>query len=127
MHLRRSTRAIIAVVTALLLLACQTAFAAQACAHGFASAESASATPCHDMAGEESTPSQQTGASSDCEAAKAVVEAVKLPAFSVADLPVVALLHYETAVVAQASSRRSTTQAVCSSPPLTLLHCRFLN
>lgn len=118
----------VALLTAAFLLLCQTAFAAQACARSiFSELAAGSAAPCHDTAYEGSTPAQEPGASSGCEISKAVAGAVKVPAFSMDALPVFALVHHESTVVRLRSSGRSTVNAVCSSPHLTLLHCRFLN
>jgi len=128
MHLRRLHRPIVALITAALVLLCQTAFAVQACALSYSPGVPAvSAAPCHEMAHGGSTPSREPAATSGCEASKAIGEVAKVPAFSMTDLPVFALAPYETTVVRLSSSDRSTVNAVCSSPPLTLLHCRFLN
>ena len=125
MHLTHSHRAIVAFITALLLLLCQTAFAAQVCAHNVASqaASNELGAPCHDRAGD--SPSDSSAAAG-CEASKAVSEAVKIPAFAAIELPVFAVPRAEISVVSLAFAPR-LTQAVCSSPPLNLLHCRFLN
>src|SRR5687767_8853457 len=122
-----SRRPTIALVTAILLLLCQTAFAAQACAHGMsaASAESASA-PCHETADERGSPAKEAPASSACEAATAVPDTVKLPLVAVTDLPSLPVVYVMRAPHS-ASQREPASLAVCHSPPLSLLHCRFLN
>ena len=112
----------------MLLLLCQTAFAAQASAHGFTSQVATSVgAPCHEMAGDGSDAPPGPAAASTCEVSKAVAEAVKVPALSVTDMPVVALVRYEIADVRLSSYAQRTIVIACSAPPLNLLHCRFLN
>jgi hypothetical protein len=127
MRLKRTARAVVAVITAILLSACQTAFAVHACADGTPSSLGASPTPCHDIGLDETGPAQKTAANTDCGAPLAVAEAAHVPTFGITDLPVVAIVRYATAVAAITSPPAETTQAVCSSPPLSVLHCRFLN
>lgn len=124
MHLTRSNRALVAFFTALLLLLCQTAFAAQACAHGFASQAAGNelGAQCHDRANDDPSGSS---AATGCEASKALSEDVKVPAFAAVELPVFAVPRADIGLVSQAFGPR-ITRAVCSSPPLNLLHCRFL-
>ena len=124
---RRRSRSTIALVTAILLFVCQTAFAAQACAHAITAAptESVSA-PCHETTDGGGSPAKQAPASSACEAAKAVPDAAKLPVAAVTELeslPVVYLVLASNG----ASRRQPAALAVCHSPPLSVLHCRFLN
>jgi hypothetical protein len=126
MHPSGSHRTIVALITAALLLLCQTAFATQACAHSVSVAAAGSAAPCHDTASESRTPAQEPAATSGCEVSKAVAGAVKVPVFSVDASPMFALVYYAPTAVRLSTSERSTVAAVCSSPHLTLLHCRFL-
>src|SRR5215208_6483019 len=123
----RRSRSTIALVTAILLFLCQAAFAAQACAHRMsaASVESASA-PCHETADSADPPAKQAPVSSACEAAKAVPDAVKLPVVAVTDFPSLSVVYLMPASDGT-SQRDPAALAVCHSPPLNLLHCRFLN
>jgi hypothetical protein len=128
MRLSRSSRSAVAICAAVLLLLCQVAFAAQACAHDFASAAPAMAAPCHEAMGDAGGASDSPGAASICEAAKAVADTSKLPIADITDFP--ALTVAQVGILTprwSTSSPRPTTTAVCHSPPLTLLHCRFLN
>ena len=129
MALTRSSRSLVALVTAILLLLCQTAFAAQVCAHTLAPAlpENSAAAPCHEVSGESTTPTQQLPASSVCEAANALPDAAKVPVFALADLPSIVVAYEPFAARADTTARGQTVQAVCYSPPLSILHCRFLN
>ena len=128
MRLSRSSRSIIALLTAVLLLLCQTAFAAQACGHGFVSDNaSAVSAPCHETMEDSRSVPQEPAAVSACDAPKAVAEAVKIPVLSVTDFPALPLVRYEPAPVKLASLAPHAVHAVCHSPPLTLLHCRLLN
>jgi hypothetical protein len=129
MVLTRSSRSVVALVTAVLLLLCQTAFAAQACAHSFAPAiADAASAPCHETPSDAGMPAKQAPAvATGCEAAKAVADPAKLTVFAVTDLPAVLLTYYESAAPTIASVAPQTAQAVCYSPPLSILHCRLLN
>jgi hypothetical protein len=123
----RASRSLIALVTALLLLACQVAFAAEACANSIGrTSENTAAMPCHDAADERGSPAGQAPAVSGCEASKAVADPVKVPVFALADLRAVLVTYLQPIAVA-AVTRALAPQAVCSSPPLTILHCRLLN
>jgi hypothetical protein len=127
MHLNRSARAFVALATAFLLLLCQTAFAVQACAHASApnSVESAVA-PCHEGVAD-STGRSQVPTSSACEAANALPDAAKVPVLALGDLPSTPIVYDPFAAPAAAYGRQQGVYAVCYSPPLTILHCRFLN
>ena len=129
MVLTRSSRSLVALVTAILLLLCQTAFAAQACAHSLAPATTDTASaPCHEMPSNTGTPAKQAPAvASACDVAKAVADPTKLTVFAVTDLPAILLTYYYGAAPAMASLAPQTAQAVCYSPPLSILHCRLLN
>ncbi len=129
MKFRRSSKSVIALLTAVLLLVCQTAFNAQAWGTSPAtSAGPAAAVPCHGVPEDTvdlESPTPATVAAG-CEASKAVGDAVKIPTLAAAYVLPVAIV-YDTAGPRRFLAARSTLQFVCSSPPLTLLHCRFLN
>jgi hypothetical protein len=129
MRLTCSSRSLVAWVTAILLLLCQTAFAAQACAHTAqaAPAESLSATPCHDQSGDSTTPTKQLPTASTCESANALPDAANIPVFALTDLPSIVVAYEPFAARAGTAVRGQDVQAVCYSPPLSVLHCRFLN
>ena len=129
MALTRKPRSFVALVTAILLLLCQTAFAAQACAHTLAPAqtESSSAAPCHGMSGDSTTPTQQAPTTTACEAANALPDPAKVPVFALSDLPSIVVAYEPFSARAGATRREQAVQAVCYSPPLSILHCRFLN
>ena len=122
MALPNSSRRLIALVTAVFLLLCQTAFAAQACAHGFAAVAGAAGEPCHG-ASDEPVPS----AGSSCEVSSAVAEPVKLPVLDAGDLRFVGLVVYPAEATALALHDARALHPPCRAPPLTVLHCRFLN
>jgi hypothetical protein len=129
MALTRASRSLVALVTAILLLLCQTAFAAQACAHAAvpAPAQSPAAAPCHDMSGGSTTPTKQLPTATACEAAKALPDVAKVPVFALHDLPSVLVAYEPFAAQARLGVHAEAAQAVCYSPPLSILHCRFLN
>ena len=128
MLLTRSSRSLVAFVTAVLLLLCQTAFAAHACANTLppSSTENSAAAPCHE-AGADSTLPAQLPAPTVCEAATALPDAAKVPVFALSDLPSIVVAYEPFAADAAPAARQQTVQAVCHSPPLSILHCRFLN
>ena len=124
MTLSRKSRVSVAWLAALLLVMCQTAFAAQACAADFARTGTTTAVaPCHETA--EADSHVPARAPSGCEAAQAVSDPVKIPVFDVSDITTVTLAVYPPAVAVSSLATRHV-QAVCYSPPLTILHCRFL-
>ena len=125
MRLGRRQRVLTAWLAALLLVMCQTAFAAQACASDLArSSTTSAAAPCHEAAeADSSVPLRGAGA---CEATKAVADPAKIPVFGISDMPAVIVAIYEPAARVTSLAPRHV-QAVCYSPPLTILHCRFLN
>ena len=86
----RSSRSVVAVITALLLLMCQTAFAAQACAHTYQpAAADAMSAPCHETSGDSTAPETPPAASASCGVANALPDAAKVPVFALSDLPAV--------------------------------------
>ena len=125
----RSSRSLVALVTAMLLLMCQTAFAAQACTHVFTSAAAdAISAPCHETPSESASPERQApAASTSCEVAKVLPDGSKLPVFALSDLDSVAVAYLDAPPALRTSRALQTVQAVCHSPPLSILHCRFLN
>lgn len=129
MRLTRSSRSTVALLTAILLLLCQTAFAANACAHSPApaSADATTNLPCHGADDSGNAPGDEApGASGGCGVSKALADSAKIPVFASTDLPAVIIAYplADAAIVARAPARVS---AVCASPPLTILHCRFIN
>jgi hypothetical protein len=125
MRLSRRPRVLVAWLAALLLVMCQTAFAAQACGADLARGNTTSAAPpCHEATDTDS--SVPPRAASACEATKAVADPVKIPVFGISDMPaVIVAIHEPAARVASLAPQH--VQAVCYSPHLTVLHCRFLN
>ena len=123
----RSSRSLVALVTAVMLLACQIAFAAEACAHSLRSvSDSAAAMPCHDAESDRGSPVDTAPAASVCQASKAVPDNVKVPVFALADLPAVSVTYIKPLAFIVAA-RALPAHVVCSSPPLSILHCRLLN
>jgi len=126
MVLTRSSRSFVALLTAILLLLCQTAFAAQACAHTVTPAQPAGITaPCHEPAGDAT--GKQVPASTTCDAATALPDAAKVPVLAVTDFPAILVAYEHAAVPGTASRGAQRVRPVCHSPPLSILHCRFLN
>ena len=128
MRLPKSVRRAVALITAALLLLCQVAFAAQACANGIGSVGSAPAAqaPCHGVGAEDA--SGVPAATPSCEASNALADSAKLPIFDVTDWPAVAIARLiEPYPLANLASAPQAVNAVCHSPPLSILHCRLLN
>ena len=129
MRLRHSSRGVIALLTAVLFLLCQTAFAAQACAHTYAAGDSSAsgdAAPCHDAERADAAPHAPATLSS-CDAPKAVSGDIKFPVIAIADRPALTVAANDALRTELAIIGVNGTQAVCySPPPLNLLHCRFL-
>jgi hypothetical protein len=126
----RSSRSLVALITALLLLMCQTAFAVQACAHKFVPAiTDTMSAPCHETSDGSSAPDDKApAAATSCEVANAVPDAAaKVSVFALADLPAVAVTYLQLPAPPRSARVLQTVQAVCHSPPLSILHCRFLN
>ena len=116
MTISRTARKLVALLAALMLLGCQTAAAAEACAHGFTSAPAKiAATPCHEA--ETGAPADEAPAAGACQAAKAIADQVKAPVFTLADLPSVLVAYLETAEPTIAVRSLHAVSAVCSSPP----------
>ena len=109
-----------------MLLLCQTAFAAQACAHNVTPPQAEGiVAPCHESAGGDT--GKQVPASATCDAATALADVAKVPVLAVTDLPAIPVDYVETAVPGTPSRGAQRVQAVCYSPPLSILHCRLLN
>jgi hypothetical protein len=123
----RLSRIVVASVTAVVLLLCQTAALAQACVMASAahSKTSAAAMPCHTASDDAGDVSHQPATPSVCDASKALAEIAKVPVFALADIPVFVIASHDF-VPRLGSGIPRATQAVCSSPPLPVLHCRFL-
>jgi hypothetical protein len=127
MMLRRSNTRTIALVTALLLLLCQAAFAAQICAQQAAARVDGTGPSCHHAAdSQDSTVPATATSGGGCEAPALTGHAVDMPLLAVTALP--ALLIY-TEPMAAALGRARDVLALephCRPPPLSILHCRFL-
>ena len=122
----RSSRSFVALLTALMLLLCQTAFAAQACAHTLRPAQPEGITaPCHESGGADT--GKQIPATTTCDAATALPDAAKVPVLAVTDLPAILVAYEPATAIGIQSGGAQRVQAVCHSPPLSILHCRFLN
>jgi hypothetical protein len=126
MVLTRSSRSFVALVTAILLLLCQTAFAAQACAQTVTPVQPVGiAAPCHE------SPSDNAGkripVSTSCEAANALPDSAKMPVLAVTELPTILVAYEPAAVSGTPWHGAQRVEAVCHSPPLSILHCRLLN
>jgi hypothetical protein len=128
MLLARKSRSVVALLTAVLLLLCQTAFAAQACAHQSARAEATAASPpCHEVAESHGSTAPHAPASvASCDLAKASADPAKVQVYAVTDLPPV-LTTKDQVVLGVSSPAQQVVHALCYSPPLSILHCRFLN
>jgi hypothetical protein len=125
MNLSRNSRVLVAWLTALLLVLCQTAFAAQACASDLASSgTTTAAAPCHETADTDSNAPAR--AASGCDAPQVVTDPVKIQLLGILDLRAVSAeeLTFSPQIASLATQH---VQAVCYSPPFTILHCRFLN
>jgi hypothetical protein len=127
MSLKRSTRSPLALITALLLLLCQTAFAAQACARSFANAQGDAPPACDESAGHAQDHRKSSSTAADvCPSGKAIGAAAKVEVHSLTELPAITV-SYSDAIAVVTASATPAVPAFCHSPPLTVLHCRFLN
>lgn len=126
MPLARRSRAFVAIVTAVLVLLCQTAYAARSCAPAAPAPDAAATAPCHGDAGTAPEPSPRA-AHGVCEAAKATAEAAKIHIYAPGELPAMAVAYSGAAAATDPVRASQPLHAVCYSPPLTLLHCRLLN
>lgn len=131
MKLARSTKSLVALVTAIVLLLCQAASSAQACAHAITAKNTAvEVASCQEghaaehYAGSDAPVSQSQSA---CDNPKVYSDSFKVPVLSISDLPALQVVYLEPAGPALTSVATQVAQAVCYSPPLTLLHCRLLN
>ena len=124
---RQSKRRTTAVLTAVLLLFCQVAFAAQACASHLTAAVEAAVAPCHHAAESDGSTPPTGAARSGCEAPALASEGVNLPVTLAAALP--APPHNILVPFAAQTWHPPTLAGLthCHSPPLTILHCRLLN
>lgn len=128
MSLARSSRSVIALVTAFLLLLCQTAFAAQACAQTImATGASSASAPCHESSGADHGAPAGSAAVSGCEAGKAVGDGAKVQIIALADLPAVTVNYPDTTPRRALTEVAQVVHSVCHSPPLSILHCRLRN
>ena len=121
----RTSRRMIAVLTAMLLLLCQAALAARACANYLAPAAKAAAS-CHDGMGKADPAAPLPETMPACAPALSA-EGPSLSIVAVTALP--ALLLAAPAPATPNARERDTParHARGRPPPLTVLHCRFLN
>ena len=128
MRLNRPARPIVALLTAIMLLVCQTAFAAQACALPSAGTTSTAVAPCHHDGDGANTDTPTTPfVTGACETGKAIGDAAKVQVYALADLPAVAVTYGHADFGAIAAGTTQLVRAACHSPPLSILHCRLLN
>jgi hypothetical protein len=127
MRLSRPHRSAVSLVTAVLLLLCQAAFAAQACSAGFVAKQNTDIAPCHETIPNSSNVPDNPAAVSVCEASKAVAESAKHSMLAVTDLPALPVAYADFVPFAPKARPVQTIAVVCHSPPLTALHCRYLN
>jgi hypothetical protein len=125
--LRRSNSRMIALVTALLLLLCQAAFAAQICAQQVAAKAERPLSSCHHAAESDDgsvPPADQSGGG--CEApALTGQHAVDLPILAVTALPALPIDAQSPAPSFAGAPAALAFEPHCRPPPLSILHCRF--
>jgi hypothetical protein len=125
----RSSRARVALITAVLLFLCQAASAAQVCAHAYTVERASDAgMPCHgaDGSADAGDGGHAPAIPSGCDAPQAIGDAVKIPACSAAALPALFLASYLPHRIDSAWTQTHAFYAGCP-PPLIRLHCRLLN
>jgi hypothetical protein len=122
---RRSEKQTVALIAALLLLLCQVGFAAQACAR-YATAGADATASCHDAAADDGSTEPATVARSSCEAPALAAEGVSFPVVAVTAFAPNAIAP-ALAVAPPPRQRGEVAATPCHPPPLTVLHCRFLN
>ena len=117
----------VSVGTAVLLLLCQTTVLAQVCMTTPTQEGPAASTtmPCHGPADGANLPSQLPAAPSVCDASQAIPETANVPVFALAALPVL-IIAARDVVTREGSGITQPAYTVCSSRPLTVLHCRYL-
>ena len=127
MRLTRIQRSSLALVTAILLLWCQSLYAMQACAALAGAAKAAAAAaPCHHDASDGSHDEHGRTAATGCEIAKAFAKELKLPVLDSGALVALPVCSRPAGACAPPFIH-GDVRAVSHSPPLTLLHCRLLN
>jgi hypothetical protein len=120
----RSTRAVVALLTAALLLLCQSAAAARACQVGAVSEDvAAGAAPCH-LASDGELPHQSRP--SPCDSAQPASDTFKPTVSLAADLPALTAPVRQPAKIVESFSCIVAPGASGAPPPLRLLHCRLL-
>jgi len=124
MHLTRTNRRGLALLTAVLLLWCQASYALHAQAPGAAQA-AAAAAPC-DHGGTAGDSGQGRKSAGDCEVANAFVQEVRLPVLAPGEVPTAAAAPLTHCVSPGPQTATAGMHRSCRSPPLTLLHCRLL-
>ena len=128
MKVFRAIRRIVAIVTGVVLLSCQTVALARACTTDSVrdGTPVAAAMPCHEAVEDADTRSHPPAAPSVCDASNALPQTDKAPAFALPDIPVLVVAAHDAMPPLQ-YGLPPAVHVVCSSPPLTVLHCRFLN
>ena len=129
MALSRSSRSFVTLTTAVLLVLCQTAIAAQVCAHTSlpATTENSAAAGCHQAPADSNGPAEGPSTPTTCEASNALPDAAKVPVFAVGDLPTILVAYDLFALLSRPAHGHQRVQPICYSPPLSILHCRLLN
>jgi hypothetical protein len=123
---RRSEKRTVALIAAVLLLLCQVAFAAQACAR-YATAGADAIASCHHSAADADSTEPATVARSSCESPALAAEGVSLPLVAVTAFASVAIAPALAITLPSRERAALATATPCHPPPLTVLHCRFLN
>ena len=129
MTLSRSSRSVVAVLAAIVMLLCQAAALAQACVTNQVerSDVTVAVSPCHGASEADSTSGHQPAVPSTCEASQALAQADSVTIYPPADLAPLVVVAVDTASAARGfRSQQQALHNVCSSPPLAILHCRFL-
>lgn len=116
----------LAMMLALLVVLCQAAFIAQACANVASGGDLAA--DCHSPAETDSRSSGHDRLSPACEAPALTADPVTTPLIAPMSLLFVAIgQHALQAPARTAPLPLQFREAQCRPPPLTILHCRFLN
>lgn len=124
----RSSKRSIAVLAAMLLVLCQAAFIAQACAKAGAAADMAAVVPCHSSDETHAPSPSGDHVRPGCEAPALTAEPVSVSFAALGAISAITTSLQTLHVAEDASSVSLRGQEPhCRPPPLTILHCRFLN
>ena len=127
MNMFRAAKRTVGVVTALLLLLCQTTALAEICLTTPVQDDAAARAtmPCHGSADDANVLSHLPAAPSVCDASQAIAETANVPVLELPAVPILIIAARDVVTRFDTGITRPA-HAVCSSPPLTVLHCRFL-